>query len=169
MSSSYDRPDYDPDADPCAYTGYDGRAAASGDGSATASASGDDSATAYAEAAAVEGEVPATGEGAEGLERRVWQALYDVRDPEMPISIVDLGLVYRVEVDAEAGHARVDMTLTYTGCPARDMLLGEVERSVGAVDGIERVDLRLVWSPGWTVEMVTEEGRAALREFGLSV
>ena len=106
MSSSYDRPDYDPDADPCAYTGYDGRAAASGDGSATASASGDDSATAsasgddsataYAEAAAVEGEVPATGEGAEGLERRVWQALYDVRDPEMPVSIVDFGLVYGV-------------------------------------------------------------------------
>jgi metal-sulfur cluster biosynthetic enzyme len=61
------------------------------------------------------------------------------------------------------------MTLTYTGCPARDMLTGEVESRIRAIDGVESVDLRMVWSPEWTLEMVTESGREQLEEFGLSV
>jgi metal-sulfur cluster biosynthetic enzyme len=152
MSSEYDRPSPPSDAEPCAYTSYD---------------SGDP--VAYDEQDSVEGEVPATGEGAEGLERRVWQALYTVQDPEMPVSIVDLGLLYGVEVDEAAGAATVQMTLTYTGCPARDMLLGEVKRAVEDVAGIEDASVTLVWSPGWTVDMVTETGEEALRDFGLSV
>ena len=110
---------------------------------------------------------PATGEDATGLAADVWEALYDVDDPEMPISVVDLGLIYGVRVDG--GRVEVDMTLTYTGCPARDMLISEVLRSVGNVDGVESVDVNVVWSPGWTVEMVTEHGKQSLREFGLSV
>ena len=113
------------------------------------------------------GDVPATGEGATGLEADVWDALYAVEDPEMPVSIVDLGLLYGVTV--EDGLARIDMTLTYSGCPARDMLLGDVESAVASVDGVDDVDLRLVWSPEWTVDMVTETGKDHLREFGLSV
>jgi len=111
--------------------------------------------------------LPATGEGAEGLAADVWDALYGVDDPEMPISIVDLGLIYGVDV--EDGHVQVDMTLTYTGCPARDMLTETVEERVAAVEGVDSVDLRLVWAPDWSVEMVTEDGRETLREFGLSV
>jgi metal-sulfur cluster biosynthetic enzyme len=61
------------------------------------------------------------------------------------------------------------MTLTYSGCPARDMLTDEVERAVAGVSGVESVDLRLVWSPEWSIEMVTERGKADLNEFGLSV
>jgi metal-sulfur cluster biosynthetic enzyme len=151
--SDYKRPSTDPGAGACHYTSYESNARSAE----------------YDETDAVDGDVPATGAGATGLERRVWQALYDVRDPEMPVSVVDLGLIYRVDVDKAAGQATVDMTLTYTGCPARDMLLGEVERSVAAVEGVESVDLRLVWSPAWTVELVTPEGREALREFGVSV
>lgn len=112
-------------------------------------------------------ELPATGEGSEGIERRVWDALYGIEDPEMPISIVDLGLIYGVSV--ESGHATVDMTLTYTGCPARKMLTEEVEQTVASVKGVETADLRLVWSPPWSLEMVTAQGREDLREFGLSV
>jgi metal-sulfur cluster biosynthetic enzyme len=152
MSTGYDRPERDPAADPCAYTSYDrGRDVD------------------YVEKSAADGEVPQTGQCAEGLERRVWQALYGVEDPEMPVSIVDLGLLYGVDVDEAAGTAGVEMTLTYTGCPARDMLLGEVERAVADVDGVDEVELALVWSPGWTVDMVTDHGRESLREFGLSV
>jgi metal-sulfur cluster biosynthetic enzyme len=124
--------------------------------------------TDYAAGRAVE-EFPATGEGAEGLERAVWDALYSVEDPEMPISIVDLGLVYAVGVDAATGEARIDMTLTYTGCPARDMLQDDIRAAVGAVEGVEAVTLNLVWSPAWSVEMVTEQGKQDLREFGLSI
>ena len=112
-------------------------------------------------------DLPATGEDATGVERNVWDNLYDVDDPEMPVSIVDLGLIYGVTV--EDGHATVDMTLTYTGCPARKMLTEEVEETVAAVEGIESADLRLVWSPDWSIEMVTERGKEDLREFGLSV
>jgi metal-sulfur cluster biosynthetic enzyme len=129
------------DARPCAYTEYD-------------------------EGDAPE-DVPATGAGASGVERRVWDGLYEVDDPEMPVSVVDLGLIYGVGV--EDGEATVDMTLTYTGCPARDMLLGEVESAAANAEGVEDASVRLVWSPEWSVEMVTPEGRERLREFGLSL
>jgi metal-sulfur cluster biosynthetic enzyme len=119
----------------------------------------------------VEGErvpdLPATGEGTTGLERDVWDALYSVEDPEMPISVVNLGLVYGVRV--EEGDVTVEMTLTYTGCPAREMLTEDIREAVASVEGVRAVDLDLVWSPPWTVEMVTEQGKSDLREFGLSV
>ena len=112
-------------------------------------------------------QLPATGEDATGVERAVWDELYDIEDPEMPVSIVDLGLLYGVSV--EDGHAEVDMTLTYSGCPARDMLLDEVEERVEAVEDIDGTHLRLVWSPEWSLEMVTDQGREDLTEFGLAV
>lgn len=138
---SSDRDDSDPT--PCAYTEYQ---------------HGDEPA-----------EYPATGDGAAGLQREVWDALYDVEDPEMPVSIVDLGLIYGVDVDEATGDATVEMTLTYTGCPARKMLLSEVESAVESVDGVSSGAVRLVWRPEWTVEMVTEAGREDLREFGVSI
>ncbi|ELZ02484.1 1,2-phenylacetyl-CoA epoxidase subunit PaaD [Natrialba asiatica] len=134
-------PDAETGATPCAYTDY---------------RSGE-----------ADGDLPATGAEATGLEAAVWDALYEIEDPEMPISIVDLGLIYGVYVD-EDGAATVDMTLTYSGCPARDMLTEEVEEAA-AVDGVEEATLRLVWSPEWTVEFVTERGKDDLREFGLSI
>jgi metal-sulfur cluster biosynthetic enzyme len=113
-------------------------------------------------------DLPATGDGAEGLERDVWDALYAVEDPEMPISIVDLGLIYGLDVSPD-GEVVVEMTLTYTGCPAREMLQDDIRTAVSAVDGVSDVDLRLVWSPSWTVEMVTDQGKNDLRDFGLSI
>ena len=127
--------------------------------------------TEYVEGEEVE-DLPATGEDAQGVAAEVWDALYEVEDPEMPISIVDLGLIYGVEVTErvdEGVHAEVLMTLTYSGCPARDMLTDEVERAVAGVADVESVDLRLVWSPEWSIEMVTDQGKADLKEFGLSV
>jgi|AntRauTorcE11897_2_1112592.scaffolds.fasta_scaffold05111_4 metal-sulfur cluster biosynthetic enzyme len=112
-------------------------------------------------------ELPATGDDAEGVERAIWDELYDIEDPEMPVSIVDLGLLYGVSV--EDGHAKVDMTLTYSGCPAREMLMSDVEERVASVDGVDDVSLRLVWNPPWGLEMVTEQGKSDLNDFGLSV
>lgn len=112
-------------------------------------------------------ELPATGEDAVGVERHVWNVLYDVEDPEMPVSIVDLGLIYGVSVDD--GVAHVDMTLTYSGCPARELLVREVETAVEALESIESVDFQLVYAPPWNVDMVTEEGREQLGKFGLSI
>jgi len=110
---------------------------------------------------------PRTGEDATGTEARIWDALRGVEDPEMPVSVVDLGLVYGVDV--ADGHATVRFTLTYTGCPARDYLRSDIERAAASVEGIDSAEVDLVWSPPWTVEMVTDAGRESLREFGVSV
>lgn len=122
--------------------------------------------TDYAPGTTVE-DLPATGDDAKGVEREVWNALYDVDDPEMPVSIVDLGLIYGVNFDG--GYAAVTMTLTYTGCPARQLLLSEVEDAVRGVAGVESVDIELVWNPPWSVEMVTDAGQEDLRAFGVSI
>jgi metal-sulfur cluster biosynthetic enzyme len=71
--------------------------------------------------------------------------------------------------DAVGTCVAIDMTLTYTGCPARKMLTEEVEEEVRSIEGVSEVTLELVWSPNWSLEMVTEQGRTDLREFGLSV
>ena len=122
--------------------------------------------TEYEHGVAVE-ELPATGEGAEGVEAAVWEGLYEVEDPEMPISVVDLGLIYDVTV--EDGVATVTMTPTYTGCPARDYLQEDVRQAAARAEGVDEAEVELVWSPEWNLEMVTEAGKADLREFGVSV
>jgi metal-sulfur cluster biosynthetic enzyme len=136
--------------------------------------------TDYSEDTPSETSLPATGEDSTGLERQVWDALYGIDDPEMPVSIVDLGLIYGVRTieetedttdaaDTSGTRVAIDMTLTYTGCPARDMLREEIEAEARSVEGVSEVSLELVWSPNWSLDMVTEQGRADLREFGLSV
>ena len=122
--------------------------------------------TEYEHGVAVE-ELPATGEGAEGVEAAVFEELQRVEDPEMPISVVDLGLIYDVTV--EDGVATVTMTLTYTGCPARDYLQADVRQAAARAEGVDGAEVELVWSPEWNLEMVTEAGKADLREFGVSV
>jgi metal-sulfur cluster biosynthetic enzyme len=111
--------------------------------------------------------LPATGDDAEGVEADVFAELYEVEDPEMPISVVDLGLIYGVAV--EDGHATVTMTLTYTGCPARDYLREDVRQAAERADGVDTAEVELVWSPEWNLELVTEAGKRDLREFGVSV
>ena len=115
-------------------------------------------------------DLPNTGAGASGLEREVWNAVADVEDPEMPVSVVELGLIYGVDVEeTETGsNAVVEMTLTYSGCPAREMLTNDV-RCAALAAGVEEAEVRLRYSPNWNVNMVTEQGREDLREFGLSV
>lgn len=112
-------------------------------------------------------EYPKDGSDATGVEAAVWAALREVEDPEMPVSVVDLGLIYDVSV--ENGHALVEMTLTYSGCPARDMLMNDVRCAAMAAEGVENAEVQLRYSPTWCVDMVTPAGREALREFGLSV
>lgn len=101
------------------------------------------------------------------LEQRVWEALGRITDPEMPVSLVDMGMVYRVDV--QDGVARIDLTFTSIGCPAMDMILGDVREAVGAIPGIERVEVEVVWSPPWTKERLTPRGRTLLLAFGLAV
>lgn len=100
-------------------------------------------------------------------EQAVWEALRTVEDPELPVSVVDLGLIYRVEV--ADGHVDIDLTLTYSGCPARDLIVSDVERAALDTADVESVDVSLVYSPQWSLGRITDRGRESLTEFGLAV
>lgn len=94
-------------------------------------------------------------------------ALTSVSDPEMPVNIVDLGLVYGLEQDA--GRVVVDLTFTAMGCPASDFILEDVREALLAVPGITEVEIRIVWDPPWTTARLTQAGRDALEMWGLAV
>ncbi len=85
----------------------------------------------------------------------------------MPVSLVDMGMVYRVAV--MDGAAEIDLTFTSIGCPAMDMILGDVRDAVSAIPGIDRVELEVVWSPPWTKDRLTQRGRTLLSAFGLAL
>ncbi len=107
------------------------------------------------------------------LEEQVWRALYEVPDPEFPISLVDLGLVYGVEVaeaDGDAGaRVTVSLTLTATACPCVEFIKWDVRDRLLAEPGVEQVDVRITWDPPWTTERITDRGRQALRRAGVSI
>jgi ring-1,2-phenylacetyl-CoA epoxidase subunit PaaD len=90
-----------------------------------------------------------------------------VVDPEIPvITIEDLGILRDVTVEAD-GHVEVTITPTYSGCPAMDEIAADVGKELAAA-GFEDVSVRLVLSPAWTTDMITERGREALREYGIA-
>lgn len=101
------------------------------------------------------------------IEERIWQALREVEDPEMPISVVDLGLI--VDLTFEAGTVTIKLTFTAMGCPAMDMVMDDVRARLEREPGIERVSIEVVWEPVWSKARLTEDGKAQLREVGISV
>jgi metal-sulfur cluster biosynthetic enzyme len=98
---------------------------------------------------------------------RLWAALAEVQDPEMPINLVDLGVIYRVA--EQDGLVEVDLTFTAMGCPASDFILEDVRERLLREDGVREVRINVVWNPPWTVARVTEAGRDALESWGLAV
>jgi FeS assembly SUF system protein len=106
-------------------------------------------------------ERPAGATADPAMEERVLEALKTVRDPEIPVNLVDLGLIYDLVVTAD-GKAYVEMTLTTPSCPVAGSLPGEVERALRAVDGIKDVAVKLVWTPPWTQDRMSEEARLEL-------
>jgi metal-sulfur cluster biosynthetic enzyme len=98
---------------------------------------------------------------------RLWAALAEVQDPEMPINLVDLGVIYRVA--EQDGLVEVDLTFTAMGCPASDFILEDVRERLLREDGVREVRINVVWNPPWTTARVTEAGRDALESWGLAV
>ncbi|MCU7915442.1 MAG: SUF system Fe-S cluster assembly protein [Candidatus Thiodiazotropha sp. (ex Gloverina cf. vestifex)] len=94
---------------------------------------------------------------------QIIEALRTVYDPEIPVNIYDLGLIYRIEVD-ESGVVEVDMTLTAPACPVAGTLPHEVGRVIDGVPGVSDATVRLVWDPPWTQERMSEE---ALLQLGM--
>jgi FeS assembly SUF system protein len=95
------------------------------------------------------------------LEAQVLEALKTVRDPELPVNLVDLGLIYELIVE-RGGTVYVEMTLTAPSCPVAGSLPGEVEKAIRTVSGVGDVRVKLVWTPPWTQDRMSEEARLEL-------
>jgi metal-sulfur cluster biosynthetic enzyme len=106
--------------------------------------------------------IPVDGNGAR-LKEQVLEALRNVHDPELGINIVDLGLVYGVEIEGDA--VQITYTLTTMGCPIGPLIEAEIKRFLADVEGIDRVEAEMVLRPPWTPEMMSEEAKAALGFF----
>lgn len=104
------------------------------------------------------------GDGPKGLRARVIEALRTVHDPEIPVNIYELGLIYRLDLDAD-GRVWIDMTLTAPNCPVADMIPDQVTAAVQDVEGVKSADVRLVWEPPWDPSRMSEEARLALGMF----
>ena len=95
------------------------------------------------------------------LYEAVIDALKEIYDPEIPVNIYDLGLIYDVEITAEH-HAKVQMTLTTPNCPVAESMPGEVELRVGSVAGIGHAEVVLVWDPPWDPQKMSDEAKLEL-------
>lgn len=95
------------------------------------------------------------------LEQRIVEVIKTVYDPEIPVNIYDLGLIYRIEVDEENG-VEVDMTLTAPNCPAADFMMEDVRMKVEAIAGVKSLKLNLVFEPEWSYDLMTEEAKLEL-------
>jgi FeS assembly SUF system protein len=101
------------------------------------------------------------------LKEEVIKKLKEVYDPEIPVDIYNLGLVYGIEINGNNVH--ILMTLTAPGCPLANVLPQEVKEKLSEIPGIGNVEVEITWEPAWTPEMITEEGKEKLRGFGYNV
>ena len=101
------------------------------------------------------------------MSERLWAALSEIQDPEMPVNLVDLGLIYAVR--ERDGVVDVDLTFTAMGCPASDFILDDVRERLLREPGVEEVRVNVVWDPPWTVARMTQAGRDSLEAWGLAV
>jgi probable FeS assembly SUF system protein SufT len=105
---------------------------------------------------------PLTGED---LEREVWQTLKTCYDPEIPVNIVDLGLIYDMQIlplDEGASRIQVKMTLTAQGCGMGGSIAGDAQNKLLDIPGVKEADVQVVWDPPWTPEKISPEGRTLL-------
>ena len=97
----------------------------------------------------------------EQLRENVVTALRGVYDPEIPVNIYDLGLIYTIDIDADA-NVKLEMTLTAPGCPVAQTFPGTVEAAIRAVPGVKDASVELVWEPPWSMERMTEGAKLQL-------
>jgi len=95
------------------------------------------------------------------VEENIVRMLKTVYDPEIPVNIYDLGLIYRIELD-EKGHLDIDMTLTAPNCPAVDFIVEDVRMKTASVEGVESVEVNIVFDPPWDKDMMSEEAQLEL-------
>ena len=95
------------------------------------------------------------------IEERIVKMLRTVYDPEIPVNVYDLGLIYKVDVDDE-NRVSIDMTLTAQNCPAADFIVEDVKQKVESVEGVASAQINLVFEPEWNKDMMSEEAKLEL-------
>ncbi|MCB0035423.1 MAG: metal-sulfur cluster assembly factor [Anaerolineales bacterium] len=97
----------------------------------------------------------------------LWAALEEVEDPEYPISVVDMGLIYDVKLDGRA--VQVNLSFTSMGCPCMEYIIDDVRERLLQEPTVDNVDMQIVWDPPWTRQRLTERGKEKLKAWGISV
>lgn len=109
------------------------------------------------------GDAPSATVDRDALHERIVETLKSIYDPEIPVNIYDLGLIYGFEI-ADDGTVDIEMTLTAPGCPVAGMIVEEVAQKTGALEGVRSSHVRLTWDPPWTRDRMSDE---AMLELGL--
>ncbi len=101
------------------------------------------------------------------LKEQIVEKLKEIYDPEIPIDVYNLGLIYGIEISGK--DVKILMTLTARGCPLANTLPMEIKEKLREVEGVENVEVELTWEPMWTPERITEEGKEKLRSYGFNL
>ena len=106
---------------------------------------------------------------AERVEARIWDALRHVEDPEIPVSVLGLGLIVSVAYAPADRTAELQITFTAMGCPATEFIEHDIREAVMAVPGVDSVEIEVVWDPVWTKDGIRDDARATMRRLGIVV
>jgi metal-sulfur cluster biosynthetic enzyme len=106
---------------------------------------------------------------AERVEARLWDALRGVEDPEIPVSVVGMGLIVSLAYSAEERVAEVKITFTAMGCPAMDFIQDDIREALVADPDVDEVRLEVVWDPVWTKNRIRDDARETMRRLGIVV
>ena len=101
------------------------------------------------------------------VEARIWNALRHVEDPEIPVSVLGMGLIVSVVYDAPARRADLEITYTAMGCPAMDFIQDDIRERLLAEPDVDEVRIEVVWDPVWTRSRIREDARATMRSLGI--
>ncbi len=110
---------------------------------------------------------PAPLTPAQAVEARLWQALRDVEDPEIPISVVGLGLIVSIAYRPDARRVDLELTFTAMGCPATEFIEEDIRERLLAEPDVDEVAIEVVWDPVWTRSRIREDARATMRGLGI--
>ena len=105
----------------------------------------------------------------EVVEARLWEALRHVEDPEIPVSVVGMGLIVSLAYEPDARAANVQLTFTAMGCPAMDFIQEDVRTALEADPAVDTVAIEVVWDPVWTKDRIRAEARQRMLELGIAV
>jgi metal-sulfur cluster biosynthetic enzyme len=103
------------------------------------------------------------------IEARLWEALRHVEDPEIPVSVVGMGLIVSLAYDPDDRAANVQLTFTAMGCPAMDFIQDDVRLALEADPDVDAVNIEVVWDPVWTKDRIRAGARERMRELGIAV